>query len=63
MASIMSELPTVYELEYMVYSLSVSMSDEEKIWRTPYLDVIRRTMFNKFDNYVEKRFYDLKEKR
>lgn len=49
----MSELPDNYSLNYLVYSASTSITEQEKIWDMDYAEVIKRAMFRKFDNYIE----------
>lgn len=50
---LMSMMNPSYNMEYLVYSASVSLSDEEFIWDTELHKVFRRMMFKKFDSYIE----------
>lgn len=49
----MTIFPDKYGLDYLVYSASVSLSDEEKIWDMEYHKVFKRMMFKKFDSFIE----------
>jgi len=52
----MDELPKKYEYDYMVFSISKSISEEKNNWDLPLSDVMRRFAFLKFDSYIEYRF-------
>lgn len=54
----MSEMPSEYDYDYLVYSLSPTILDEPKVWDTEYLVCVKRMMFKQFDNYVD---YNLME--
>lgn len=51
--NLMTILPEEYNLEYLVYSASTSLSDEETVWDLEYHKVFRRMMFKKFDSFIE----------
>lgn len=49
----MGSLPEEYEMDYLVYSASSNITEEKIIWDMDYVQVIKRMMFKKFDNWVE----------
>uniref|UniRef100_A0A6H1ZTE2 Uncharacterized protein n=1 Tax=viral metagenome TaxID=1070528 RepID=A0A6H1ZTE2_9ZZZZ len=55
--SLLSALPEKYNLDYMVYTSSSSIKEEDFIWRMDFKTVVKRTMFKRFDNWVETEFY------
>lgn len=57
----MSGLPDRLNTDYMVYSISNSIIEEEKIWNMPYVEVFKRMMFKKFDGWVEKTIMEEKK--
>ena len=42
-----------YRLDYMVFSASSSLEEENKLWDFPLIQVYKRMMFKKFDNWIE----------
>ena len=42
-----------YRIDYMVYSASNSLEEEQKLWDFPLYEVYKRMTFKKFDSYVE----------
>jgi len=56
----MMMLPPEYELEYFVYSASTSLEEQTKLWDYPYVEIIKRMLFKKFDSFVEKKFMESK---
>ena len=57
---LMMQLPPVYELEYFVYSASNSFEEQQRLWDYPYLEIVKRMLFKKFDSYVEKQYLEKK---
>lgn len=41
-----------YSLAYMITILSESYQDEQELWDCPLYNLMRRSMFRKFDNYI-----------
>lgn len=52
----MGELPDLYEIDYLVYSASSSISEQKEIWQMDYVEVAKRLCFKKFDNWVEHKY-------
>lgn len=48
-------LPDAYEYEYIVYSASSSLQEEQFLWDLEFTKVIKRMMFKKFDSYIEEK--------
>ena len=42
-----------YRLDYMVYSASSTLEEEVKLWDYPLIEVYKRMMLKKFDNWIE----------
>ena len=53
-----SALPEEFNIDYMVYSASKSLSDEQAVWRMPFIEVVRRNLFKRFDNWIESRQHE-----
>jgi len=53
-----SALPEEFNIDYMVYSASKSLSDERVVWRMPFIEVVRRNLFKRFDNWIESRQHE-----
>jgi len=49
-------LPEKYEMDYLVYSASSSISEQREVWNMDYVEVIKRMMFKKFDGWVEHKY-------
>jgi hypothetical protein len=54
----MSQLPDRYEYDYVIFSASDSLVEEERLWIMDWNKVIKRMMFKKFNNYIEKRYLE-----
>lgn len=54
----MGELPEKYSTDYLVYAASSSLEEEVKVWETDYVKVVKRMLFKKFDNWLEKQYFD-----
>lgn len=52
----MSSLPEQYELDYLVYAASSSLSEQKEIWDTDYVEVVKRMCFKKFDGWIEYKY-------
>lgn len=48
-----SYFPNEFELEYLVYKASDSLTEEKEVWDMRFSEVIRRLLFKKFDNWAE----------
>ncbi|MCZ2268222.1 MAG: hypothetical protein LC124_05145 [Ignavibacteriales bacterium] len=46
-------LPDKYNLNYLVYSASNSLSEEERVMDLEFHKVFRRMMFKRFDSFIE----------
>ncbi len=46
-------MPDGYDLEYLVYAASDSLSEEQLVMGLEFHKVFRRMMFKKFDSYIE----------
>lgn len=53
---LMSALPDKYGMDYLVYSLGSSITEQEKIWHTDYVEVVRLMMFKRFDGWVQDKY-------
>jgi hypothetical protein len=53
----MANLPNEFETDYLVYSISTSISEENEIRKAPLKQVIKRAMFRKFDAWIQEQFY------
>ena len=49
----MSMMPDEYEYDYLVFSASNSITEEEAIWNMRFSEVYKRMTFRKFDSFVE----------
>ena len=49
-------MPEKYSYDYLVFSASDSFSEQKEIWGTEFYEVIKRFMFKKFDNAVERNY-------
>lgn len=49
----MSMLPDKFNLDYLVYSASNTLSEEQIVKKLELHKVFKRMMFKKFDSYVE----------
>lgn len=49
----MGSLPEKYELDYLVYAASSSITEQKEIWDMDYVEVIKRMCLKKFDGWVE----------
>jgi hypothetical protein len=58
LTDLMSKLPTKYEYDYVIFSASNSLEEEEKLWLMDWTKVIKRMMFKKFNGYIEKRYLE-----
>lgn len=56
----MSALPEEYNVDYLVYSVSPTISEEETVWHTDYEKVYKRSLFKKFDNWAERKYMEIK---
>ena len=50
---LMLMMPDGYDLEYLVYAASGSLSEEQLVMDLEFHKVFRRMMFKKFDSYIE----------
>ena len=57
----MSKLPTKYDYDYMIFSASSSLEEEEKLWLMDWTKVIQRLMFKKFNGFIEKKYLEKDE--
>ena len=46
-------MPPEYNMEYLVYSASDTLSEEETVVNLELHKVFRRMMFKRFDSYIE----------
>lgn len=61
---LLSAMPEKYNYDYFVFSASNDFSEEKEIWESDFYEVIKRFMFKKFDNAVERNYMEyLKSKR
>jgi hypothetical protein len=44
-------------VDYLVYSASSSLTEEEELWDYPFYDVVKRMMLKKFDAWIEWNLY------
>lgn len=51
--SLMLLLPDEYDMDYLVYGASSSISEEEYIENLELHRVVKRMMMKKFDSYIE----------
>jgi hypothetical protein len=58
LTDLMSQLPARYEYDYVIFSASGSLDEEEKLWLMDWTKVIKRMMFKKFNGFVEKRYLE-----
>ena len=49
----MSMMPDEYEYDYLVFSASSSITEEEAIWNMRFSEVYKRMIFRKFDSFIE----------
>ena len=49
-----------YRLDYMVFSASSSLEEENKLWDFPLIQVYKRMMFKRFDSWLEWSMTDAK---
>lgn len=54
----MMMLPPQFELDYLVYSASSSFEEQQRMWDYPYVEVVKRMLFKKFDSFIEKQYID-----
>ena len=47
------ELPDGYDYDYMVFLASTSIVEEETVWNLPYVQVYRRALLQKFNNWIK----------
>ena len=55
---LLSNLPDEFVLQYIIYSASNSILDEEEVKQLPIEQVITRMMLNKFEKWVEEKAND-----
>lgn len=60
---LLSAMPEEYSYDYLVFSASSNLSEEKEIWDTQFCDVIKRFMFKKFDNAVERNYMEYLKKK
>lgn len=56
----MSVLPDKYSIDYMIYSLSGNIEEENILWKTQYHLVVKRLYFKQFDEYIKQQYMTLK---
>ena len=61
LTDLMSRLPTKYDYDYMIFSASSSLEEEEKLWLMDWTKVIQRLMFKKFNGFIEKKYLEKDE--
>lgn len=50
----MYELPQDYNMDYVVYSVASSISEQAKVWDMDHYEVMKTLMFKKFDGWLER---------
>jgi hypothetical protein len=56
--AVLSTLDEKYEIDYLVFSASENLIEEEYAWNMRYSDVIKRLMFRKLNNFIQEQELD-----
>lgn len=54
----MSEFPDKYGYDYIIFSASSSLHEEESLWLMDWDKVIKRMMFKRFNNYIQEKYLE-----